>query len=596
MRSNLASMFGTEIADHYDLSQAEQDRRVAVQQKRREIDDAIIEIYGDKSVAKTIKRLVTDDDYSLTKEGKRPKTLTKLQLIDIYNSLKNEHSKKSYIKEYGSEQITDLMGNLTQNDIAFADYLQEQVQGYREVLNKKNIEDTGVDLGVIENYWPRKSETQEDLIAYFKMQSNVPSAQKLRETVGHVVPEPQDAYLTAIRHIEQAEWIDKVSRKYDENIRDFKHQDTKDLIVEKYGKGVYSGLMDTIERNSLSANTKQVDFGFNIFNFLINNWVVSNVAFNPTVIARQMGSVTNYAQHMNVGKWAVNFNKGLMTPKQTFNYMWKNSEYLRERWQIGNSDATERALRDAKKLSSWWGSFNNVLTAGSRATDIGAQIYGGYPLIKEFEKTMTTKEAFKKFEKISRREQQSGLQANLSNVQSNPYARFLFAFKNTPMQYARLQADAIYRYQNGEISKAQLGKIIGLVGVIQPVMYAMMGGLIIAGMKAAGGEDEDKLMEELALNTASNLMSSSMNFIPILGDAVKAASRKVLGQKTYKPLGMPVYDDLNIVFSKFNKNEKTMEDWFVITSMLQEPVFPLPTGTAKRYYDYFADDKKATVF
>jgi hypothetical protein len=163
------------------------------------------------------------------------------------------------------------------------------------------------------------------------------------------------------------------------------------------------------------------------------------------------------------------------------------------------------------------------------------------------------------------------------------------------MQYARLQADAVFRYQNGEITKAQLTKVLALVGVIQPIMYSLMGGLIIAGLKAAGGEDEEKLMKELGKDTIVNMMSAPFNFMPLVAGATKTGARALVGKKSHKPLGMPVIDDFNAVISKLNKNEKTMEDWFVITSMLHEPVFPLPTGTAKRYYDYFADDKKKTT-
>ena len=590
--SMLNSIAGKDIAIAYDPELSENQKMTDIFFKTKEVTEKMSTIYEQNNPIKVFESLGVEE-YKITDFEGLVTDLTKFDLLDTYNAIKNDKTKADYYEAYGETQVNSLLQNLTDKDRAFADYLQETVQSYRGILNERNIEITGRDLGFIENYWPGTSEHQESVLDDMRVQGETPSALKERVKT-KVIPTPTNAWLKAQRHITQAEHVKTLSRKYEGLRRLFINRRMKHDIIDKFGKDVYNTLMSQIDRLSLNAQVQRLDAVSGAFRIFINNWVTSKIALNPSTFVRQLISVGNFAEVMPAGEWVSGFKEGILSPKKTFDFVWKNAPFLEARFNRGYSEALTDALDGANKLNLNWGSYTKFLSSLARTGDITAIVYGGYPVIKaELAKGKSIAEAVKVFEQASLKAQQSGLASSISEFQNskNPFARLFLAFKNTSNQYFRKMVDSVISFQNGDIDTGQLAKTMSIYAIIQPILFAAAGFAVKEGFKLAGklvrGEDEDwEDFNDRLLNAIMiQLAVSPFNAIPVIDDIVNYAARKVTGAKAYKVMSTPFLDDIDLAISKLSKKEITAGDYLIATTAILEPITAAPIRTGIRIYE-----------
>ena len=598
--SMMNSIFGKEFAEQYDPEIKENARDTAVFLKIQSMTKEVSRTYDEKNAFKALETLARKD-YKITDIEGLTIELSKLDLIDIYNSLKNDLGRKRYDNAFGKEQVDVLMGELSQADTLFGDFLQKTVQGYRPIYNKRNIEITGRDAGLVENYWPFTSEFQVDVFDDIRIQGETPKALKERAKSSKIIPVPRNAWLKAQKHIAQGEHLDNLSREYETLKRLFSDRKVKHSIKEKFGDNVYNVLINQIDNISLNAQTKKVDAVSKWFGYAINNWVTAKIALNPSTYIRQLMSVGNYIENMDSTAWANGFLEGISNPKKTFDFMWKNAPFLEARFNRGYSEALKNAIDGAEKLSVNWGSYTKFLSSLARSGDITAIVYGGFPLVQaELAKHGNTKRAIEVFEKSTLKSQQSGLSSSISQFQNsrNPFARLFLAFKNTSNQYFRKMADAIISRANGDISNTQFAKTMTIYAVIQPIMYASSGFLLRQAIKSLGdlifdreGEDREESMQKLFLAIMTQLAVAPVNAIPIIDDIMTFSIRRLTGQKAWKVMSTPFLDDLAMGIQKLSKKEPTAEDYLKATSSILEPTTAAPINTFIRYYEYIIGKK-----
>ena len=602
--SNIYSMFnsigGKDFAEAYNPELNESRRNAAIYQKTLDITVNASKIYNERNVMRLFETM-SRKDYTITdtKDGLTTE-LTKLDLIDIYNSLKNDKKREDYYEAFGKEQVQDLMGSLTSKDTVFGDALQEAVQAYREILNKRNIETTGRDLGFVENYWPGTSEFQVSVIDDVRVQGETPSAARERAK-GFVIPVPKNAWYKAQKHIGQAEHSKNLSREYETLKRLFTDRKVKHAITEKYGEDVYNTIIAQIDNISLNKQTERIDFISSRFQKLINNWVTAKIALNPSTYVRQLMSVGNYVENMSGIEWTTGFFKGIASPRDTFNFMWNNAPFLEARFNKGYSEALKEAIEGAERMSVNKKLYTKFLTALVRSGDITAIIYGGFPLVKsELVKGKSMKEAIDTFEQATLKSQQSGLSSSISQFQNsrNPFTRLFLAFKNTSNQYFRKMVDATISFQNGDISAGQYAKTMSIYAIIQPIMYVAAGhatsaafGLLGSLVGLRDAPDPEELAEKFLNAIMIQLIVSPVNAMPIIDDVVQTAARKLTGQKIYKVFSTPLFDDLERGFRALTKKEVTGEDYFKIVTSILEPTTALPIATGIRFFEKLTGKK-----
>lgn len=600
--TNLYSMINSissrKLAERFEMETVLNDADVTYYRHTDTFTKKAMDIFGVKSRGDLLNKFadmgeVIDTIYA---ENGNRYDLTKLDIVDIYNAIKNEKTRANYLATYGEEQVMRVLNLLNQQERFFADAMMEDINSLYPETNKVYVETYGMDLKKVENYWPATSDRikETDLLGDFYAQQETPSFYKER-VKGRVTPLPKNAWEKYLKHVNESIYMVKVARKYKELSDTFKSSRVRNQIENKYGKAVYNELMEQINSISLNSKSASLNYVESAFGSMLNNFVVAKIAVAPTVFAGQLTSITNYSEEVNMVDYYKNFVYGLSHPKEVISFMKKHAgDFLETRYKGGYSEALTRVQREAEqankrkfKILSDKAKYNvtNALTSFVRVGDLGAIMFGGYAEIQSNLKSgMSLEDAIKKFEFDTLRSQQSSNAASLSSFQkSTGFSRVLLAFKNTQHQYFRKIVDSIIQYQRGEINATQCAKTILNYAVIQGSLY------IIAknAVKAAMGLDDDD--DELTDGLLEQLLVGNLDAIPFLSDIAHYAYKRASGEFAGSLLSMPGLDDIERAIMKLYKEDKTIYDWVDVIAPLIEGTTATPvkryTGMLKKYLE-----------
>ena len=601
--SMLNSLVGKEIAEKFQFETIVENKQVKEWKHLKEVNQKAQKIYGVKSYGELL-NLMADKGKKMFTIYKKKDTesfegsldddfyheLSVLDLIDIYNSMKNIKTSDDYAKAYGIEQVNALLANLTEQDKAFADMLMEDVNSRYKAINKVYINLYGMDLKRVDNYWMSSTEhsTPIDVLNDMRMQSTTPGFFKER-TSGSVIPLPKNAWLKYQNHIAQGYYMTEVAEKFKEMTEVFKSKRIENMITNKFGEKVYKTLIDQIEAIGLNASPASVDDMSKWYNKLVSNWVGAKIALNPVVFVGQLTSFTNYAVDVPTKAYLKNFMYALRHPKEVFDFMMKhNKDFLMHRYESGFNEAMSRFITQAESLNSMkfglspkskfgWA---NILSSLVRMGDMGSLIFGGYGQFKTMlDNGMSVEEAKQKFEFATLRSQQSGNAASIAKIQRVPngLSMLFLPFKNTAMQYGRKIVDTVVSYQNGDITKAQATKTLTNYLFIQPALWVFIRNIAkdILGLDDEDDEYTDGILEQILVNP--------IEMIPFAGESFKAAYSIIADEKLYGVYSMPLFDDIEKSWRKLAKEEKDIFDWVDIVSPVVEGLTATPIQTPKRY-------------
>lgn len=594
--NNLYSMLnyvaGLDIAKKFEMETVENEMQIKKSKILETQAKKAQEIYGLKTTGDLLNKFAEMREVIGTISTKGSSNvnltydLTKMGIIDLYNTSQNAKSKENLIYFYGEEQLENIFSMLSDQDIQFADSLRESVGDLYDKTNEVYIKVYQTDLNKLDNYWMQSSvKNQEtDLLANFEYISNNPSFLKHRTSEKTLIV-PKDAYSKYQSHVSGSVYYQEMALPF-KKLRDtFNSQKIKNTIENKFGKDIWGYLDKQIDELSYGKYMKgmEQDAISSILNKMVNNFVVSKIALAPSVFVKQLTSITNYSENMGLGEWSAGFIEGLSHPKETKEFMEKYvGDFLKERCQSGYDEAIKRVVetaKDGKKTilsAKAKNNYTSALSYMSRMGDIGAIIYGGYPRLKQMINSgMSIEDATKQFKFESLGSQQSGLKSSLSGFQQNTnvFVRMMFAFKNTSSQYARKMNNAVVSYINGDISAQQASRILFNYGVIQPALYIMAGNLI--GM--AFGDDRD-----LTDGYMKQLGMQFVDWIPFVNSIVDGA----ISQFTdgYKKDGMSIiaYDDLMKAIKKIAKDDKNAYDLAVILGVFIDGMSGAPGSRVVR--------------
>ena len=594
--SLINSISSRKLAERFEMETVLNSADVTYYRHTDNLTKKVMGIFGVKSRGDLLNKfsdLGEKVDTIYAQDGKRYK-ISKLEIIDMYNAIKNDKTRENYLAAYGEEQVMRFVNTLTTQERLFADLLMEDINSLYPETNKIYVETYGMDLKKVENYWPASSDNikETDLLGDFYRQQETPSFYKER-VKGRVTPLPANAWEKYLKHVNQSIYMIKVARKYKELSDTFKSSRVRNLIENKYGKGVYKELMDQIKSISLNAKSESLNYVESIFGSMLNNFVVAKIAVAPTVFAGQLTSITNYSEEVNTAEYYKNFAYGLAHPKEVIGFMKKHAgDFLETRYKGGYSEALSRVQREAEsaakrkyKILSDKTKYNvtNALTSFVRLGDLGSLMFGGYAQIQtNLNSGMGLAEAIKKFEFDTLRSQQSSNAASLSSFQkSRGFSRVLLAFKNTQHQYFRKIVDSIIQVQRGEITPQQCAKTILNYAVIQGSLYIIAKNAVKAVMGL--GDDDDELTDGLL----EQLVVGNLDAIPFLSDIARYSYKKAAGEYTQGLMSMPGFDDIERAIMKLYKEDKDVYDWVDIVAPLIEGTTATPVkryaGMLKKY-------------
>lgn len=611
---------GNKARDKFSLILNQVEEEMGIQTSFNEVLDKAQKGYGFKSKNEMLKHIqdLKKKDFSLVKplrSGKRGEgsdlEISKMQIIDIYNAIKNDEIREDFYlaygdivktedgydreaqKEIGKQRIDELIGELDDRDKTFGDEMQRKLDEYYDSTNKVFVQLFNRDLPKVDNYWPSSAEfkTEKDVFNQFMNESNHPSATKERTGMRSPKVDNTDAFDKFTKHVKNAEWYKNMAIPIENLNKTFTDLNVSDLITENRGKKFQETIVKHIENQGLNASTRDLTEFERKGGNILGNWVSSKIGLTPSVPLKQLTSVINYAENMPPHKWLAGFTKGLLTPQKTFKEMWDNIPYLQTRFEKGYSEALEYAMNASSglpKARNWQQAIKNIETIGTRSGDIAAIVFGGKPYIDYLinEKGMEKKDAYDRFMLETLRSQQSPFSSSLSQYQNskNPFAKALFTFANTPSQYMRKMFEANQAYKHGDINAKQLAKIYSIYGLANQFLYIGAGALISAMMK---GSDPD---EDLWEKTIAQSITSLVGGLPLVRDLAQSTSKQLLGLKVYDD-ALPVMEELGKLIEYSVKTVKgegeTDKNVYEATKILLE-LGGLSAGNAEKLY-------KATV-
>lgn len=569
------TIFGKDIAEKYNTEILETRRDVAIDKSIKRIIEGAYEPLGlknkmeyDRWLSETSKK-----EFKLTDKDKKTEDISKQQIIHIYLGMKNDNVAYSYNYHFGQDQIQELLDNLTDGEMAYADNMQEVIRSYYPSLNAVHVRTTGLDLNVIQNYFPMTSEYELNIVDDIKRQGQFISSEKERKSF--TKPKPSNATSLALGSINDIEHRIKLSERYVEMKKLINSNEViqvgdegytvKSYITKLYGENAFGTLNNIVDSISNENTRKDSEIISDAFGKVINNWTIAKIAMSPTVFAKQLISVSNYMENMPITDWHAGFIEALAHPKKTWDYMMEISPYLEHRFGQGYNKELQLLMSESAKGSILDGNYVKLLTSFTRYGDIFAIIYGGYPYMKYLQSQGYTQEqAEEMFVQATKRSQQSPDKSSLSVFQQrasqNPFVRAYTVFKNTPTQYFRKQVDSAVQLSKGEITLQQFAKTQFIYTVLQPSLYAMVG-LGMKGLLYGDDWDAEKWMHELMMS----LVVSPFGAIPIVSDFIRAGYQRASGKKVWQIFNQGALGDVEKFGKALLDGEITGKD--VITAL-----------------------------
>lgn len=358
---------------------------------------------------------------------------------------------------------------------------------------------------------------------------------------GKQYPKPDKNWVAGTLTTDIMGEINKVNRKeylqeWQENVDIIFSPENKRKLRYAFGNKYVEALDDMLRRMK-SGNNKPIGGSRTVNNMLewVNGSVGATMFLNTRSAALQTISAVNYLNWGDNNPYAAG--KAFANQKQ----YWKdfttlfNSDYLVNRREGLQINVTESEIADAAKKDGAKGAIAYLLNKGfvlTRGADSFAIASGGATFyrnrINSYEKQgLSTEEAQRKafddFRKISEENQQSSSPMRISQQQASGGGRLILAFKNTPMQYARIIKRSTQDLAAGRGDwKTNISKI---------AYYGAAQNLIFNGLQNAlwtEAFDEDGDGTEKGARTANGMVDSLLGGLGYQGSAAVAIKNSLI--------------------------------------------------------------------
>jgi len=298
---------------------------------------------------------------------------------------------------------------------------------------------------------------------------------------------------------------ERALKTFSENVDAIFNDTTMDLIGDQFGNNFKQALKNTLRRMKSGRNRVSTDAQSNVWLNWINRAVGTTMFFNSRSALLQTISSLNFIglKDNNIFKAAAAY-ANTKQFNEDYKKLW-NSDYLRNRRDGAKFDvlADEIAEGDPKGL-------NKLLKNGflpTRYADSFAIALGGAAFYRNrvnalvkggMDVKQAEEQAMNDWRREAENSQQSADPSKISEIQASSLGRIVYAFANTPFQYARIVKRRLQDITSGRSAaegrvQSDLGTIL-YYGAVQAVMFnALQSGLAAL----AFGDDDDEEIKKL---------------------------------------------------------------------------------------------------
>jgi hypothetical protein len=306
-------------------------------------------------------------------------------------------------------------------------------------------------------------------------------------------------------------------------------------------------MMGKIATRGIKSNESQV------VNGMINNFIVSKLGFNPTIMVKQLTSAIAFSDYIGWGNWSLYMAKAMPDAKKLWKEWYDNSPVLQERYENSNMAEVlegykqtdlvstpvlldkkvfgKRVLITDKNVSNWQNSLMHLIKVGDKGGVMGG--LANYLYYKdEFKAKNPNATEQQAIDYASRKatrqaistQQDSGITNKDWYQTAGPAFRFLNVFMSSPKALFRKEMYAVmqlYRKISARSTKAGAGSvtdnlrtlITSHVGVPMFFQWVALG---LPGLLADWDEEDKESLGRAAI-------LGNLNALFIIGDILVAA-------------------------------------------------------------------------
>lgn len=630
VRSAMSEYFGKEMADKWNLETDFEKVNIFMRSKIKPAMDKARKIYGTRRASDFLNLMQqkSRQEFELTDNDGDYDRLSIMEIADIYIGMKDPNTRANYYAAYekfddtmptdrgqlraaietmSDEQLREhlltnnlgtLLSHLSEQDMRFADMVQEEVGSMWELENEIFVKMYGIDLPRNKNYFPRtsKNSLDYDVMENLRVRGQTPGF--FKERASTVTPRPKNIWTKYQEYVTSVGYVQNVALKYKDLHALMTDKAIRGAVVKKYGDAAYRAFMANLDDLSIKGAVKTYNEVGKKMQQLLNNLVSGTVALNVPMAIKQLPAALNYSVNMPKTEFVKNFLYAATHPVEAKRVMESYvGDFLHTRFEQGSqSDAIGRAMAEADSLvNSKFGlagfshSWRTLATTPIRFADIFAIYWGGYAKLKyNIDRGLAPEKIREDFIDETLSNQAAGNPATLAKFQREQSLRFFTAFRNVPAQYMRLITTTMTQWRRGEISDARFFSNIGNYVFVQPALYIWLGWLVKSFLY---GDDDDEwfdgMMTEMALSPIAGL--------PIIADLASFGLDKAesaLTGKSPEPWdALQVFgvDTLNKLMWKLVKDDKTGWDWAEIAASVIDVGTGAGLGTAVRTVKKLSD-------
>ena len=305
---------------------------------------------------------------------------------------------------------------------------------------------------------------------------------------------------------------------FSENVDSMFTDATLDLIADQYGNKYKQALVNTLARMKSGRNRVSTDASANSYMNWINRAVGTTMFLNTRSAFLQTLSSLNFINKPNNNLFqATKAFANQAQWKKDYNTLW-NSDYLLNRRDGAKFDvlADEMSTGDVKGIEK-------LLKAGflpTRYADSFAIALGGAAfyrnrinaLVKSgMDVKAAEEQAMVDWREAAEESQQSSDPSKISEIQSSSVGKLIYAFANTPFQYARITKRKLQDLTSGRsAAEGNVQKDIQSLlyySVGQSIMFnALQGGL--AALAMSDNPEDDELKDEKYVQIIERTLTS----------------------------------------------------------------------------------------
>ncbi len=630
IRSAMSEYFGKEMADKWNLEPAFERVNIFMRSRIKPVMDSAREIYGAAKASDFLNLMQnkSQKEFELTDNDGDYDKLSIMDIADIYIGMKDPNTRANYYAAYekfddtmptdrgqlraaietmSDEQLREhmltnnlgtLLSYLSEQDMRFADMVQEEVGSMWELENEIFVKLYGIDLPQNRNYFPRTSKNAQDYDVMENLRVRGQTPGFFKERASTVTPRPKNIWTKYQEYVTSVGYVQNVALKYKDLHSLMTDKAIRGAIVKKYGEDSYRAFMANLDDLSIKGAVKTYNEVGRTMQKLLNNLVSGTVALNVPMAFKQLPAALNYSVNMPKTEFIKNFIFAATHPAEVKRVMDSYvGDFLKTRYEQGSqSDAIGRAMAEADSLvNSKFGlagfshNWRQLATTPIRFADIFAIYWGGYAKLKyNIDRGLAPEKIREDFIDETLSNQAAGNPATLAKFQREQSLRFFTAFRNVPAQYMRLITTTMTQWRRGEISDARFFSNIGNYVFVQPALYIWLGWLVKSFLY---GDDDDEwfdgMMTEMALSPIAGL--------PIIADLASFGLDKAesaLTGKSPEPWdALQVFgvDTLNKLMWKLVKDDKTGWDWAEIAASVIDVGTGAGLGTAVRTVKKLSD-------